>query len=437
MTTIDVEAPAMRDVATTVPRARPKPSLGPHFWRLWSASTISNLGDGLALVAFPLMATQLTDAALLVAGVTIAQRIPWLFFALPAGALADRLNRAGAMASVDLGRALILLGLACAAGAGALSIPLLYIAAFALGTLETMFAACAHAAIPALVGRERLDQANGYMSATETGGAELVGPALGGVLFAAAVAVPVAADAVTFAASAALLVKLRQRLPAPRREQETQLREEITAGLQFFRGHPLLRLLAGIVGGLAFLQAMVMAVIVLFAIEELQLSSSGYGLFVATGSVGGIAGALLAERFHRSLGTARTVTASAALAAAGYLLIALTNRPAVAAVGWVIETFAVSCGNVATISTRHRLVPDELQGRVGNIFRMSIWGVIPLGLLSGGILATAGGNRLPIVVAGVAQLVLAALTCRVLRRRLESDRTGDVIDLRAEEPAFA
>src|SRR5688572_29183172 len=76
-------------------------ALGAPFWRFWTAATVSNLGDGFALVAFPLMATRLTDSAGLVAGAVFAQRLPWLLFGLPAGALADRLNRARAMAFVD------------------------------------------------------------------------------------------------------------------------------------------------------------------------------------------------------------------------------------------------------------------------------------------------------------------------------------------------
>jgi MFS family permease len=186
----------------------------------------------------------------------------------------------------------------------------------------------------------------------------------------------------------------------------------------------------GLVAALAFLQSMVMGVLVLLGTQELGLSHVAYGAFFAVGAAGGVAGGLLACRVRIALGTASSLTGAAVLAAGGYLLMATAPNAGVAALGFAIESFAVACGNVTTLSLRQSLVPDELRGRVGNVFRMCIWGGVPLGILTGGLIASGFGVRTPILVAGLVQLALAYKTARVLRERLWSaERAEVVIDL--------
>src|SRR3954468_4362838 len=165
---------------------RARPSLGTSYWQLWAASTISALGDGVALVAFPLLAAGLTRQPALIAGVAMAQRLPWLLLSLPAGALADRVDRRRLMSGIDGFRMAMLFGLAAAAATGHVTLPILYVAAFLLGAVDTAYSGAAHAATPALVGRDGLDRANGYLFSAKDGGENLAGPALCGLLFAVA-----------------------------------------------------------------------------------------------------------------------------------------------------------------------------------------------------------------------------------------------------------
>ena len=410
--------------------------LGAPFWRLWSAAAVSNVGDGVALVAFPLAAASITSNATLVAGVAFALRLPWLLFALPAGALADRLNRGRTMAVVDAARAAVLAGLVVASATDHLALLPLFVAALALGTLETLYAAASHAALPALVPERSLDTANGYLYATETVAGDLAGPAVGGLLFAAAAGLPFFVDGATFVISALLLFGLRARLPAPPRVQQTSLRTDIADGVAYLRATPVLRLVTGLVAALAFLQSMVMGVLVLLGTQELGLTDVAYGAFFAVGAGGGIAGGLLACRVRIAVGTASSLTGAAVLAAAGYLLMALAPNPAVAAVGFALESFAVACGNVTTLSLRQSLVPDELRGRVGNVFRMCIWGGVPLGILTGGVIASGFGVRTPVLLAGLVQLALAAKVAGLLRDRIGAAESP-VIDLREEAAPVA
>ena len=190
---------------------------------------------------------------------------------------------------------------------------------------------------------------------------------------------------------------------------------DMRSGLTFFRTSPLLRLLAVIVGGLAFCQAVVMGVLVLFAQDVLHLGAGGYGLFLGLGAIGNVVGALAASRVKDRFGTAPVLTGGALAAALAYLVVASTSSAAVATLMFVVEAFAVACGTVVTISLRQACVPDELRGRVGNVFRMFVFGAIPLGAVFGGLLAEAFGLRTPILVAGVAQAGLALLTAPALR----------------------
>ena len=113
--------------------------LGSRFTKLWSASAVSNLGDGVDAVALPLLAETLTRDPLLFAGVAVALRLPWLLFSLPAGAIVDRVDRRRLMAAVNAARAVLLAVFGVAVLLDAASIWLLYGVGFLLGVAETLF----------------------------------------------------------------------------------------------------------------------------------------------------------------------------------------------------------------------------------------------------------------------------------------------------------
>jgi MFS family permease len=128
--------------------------LGRGFWTLFSASFLANLSDGIFSIALPLLAVSLTKEPGLVAGVAVASRLPWLVFALIAGALADRLDRRRTMILVDAGRAILLAGLTVTVLGGLATIWLLYVVAFVLGCFETMFDTAASSMLPNVVGKD-------------------------------------------------------------------------------------------------------------------------------------------------------------------------------------------------------------------------------------------------------------------------------------------
>ena len=183
--------------------------LGPEYRKLWTASTVSNLGDGVTEVAAPLLAATLTRDPVLVAGLAFAHRLPWLLFTLVSGALVDRLDRRRIMWTADAVRTAMIGLLGLAVYAGLANLPLLYAVFFVLGTAETLFDNASQAILPAVVDREKLEKANGRLFGAQLVANEFAGPPLGGILFAAAAAAPFLLDAGTFAAAAALVLAMR------------------------------------------------------------------------------------------------------------------------------------------------------------------------------------------------------------------------------------
>ena len=425
---VDVGQP-LRGLMALLPTIQGR--LGIRYWQMWTAAAVSSVGDGLIFVAFPLLAASMTRDPRLVSGVVFAQNLPWLLLSLPGGALADRLERLRLMGLVDVVRGGVVVVAGVLVASGRMTIPLLYLMAFALGSLETAFMAAAHAALPSLVSRDRLQVANGYLWAAQTGGEDLIGPPIGAALFAAAASLPLFADGATFALSAVVLLLLARRRAAvePRQDPHNWGGLGLKPALSWFMKRPLLMLLSGVVGFLALFQAMVTGVLVLLALERLHLSPTGYGLLLAGAAVGDVVGALVAARLDR-IGASGILTGAAIIAALAYLLLGSTSSPVMAGLILGVESLAVACGSVTSTSLRQRVVPDELLGRIGNVFRTVIWGAIPVGALLGGVLGHRLGLRAPLLVAGGGQILLAVLTAGPLHRLVrDAGETRPVLDL--------
>ncbi len=384
--------------------------------RLVTATAVSSVGDGLVLVALPLLALRSTTSALLVSGLLVAARLPWLVVGLPGGALVDRVDRRRLVGVVDVGRAAVVAAVAAGALVTVLPIEVLYGAAFLVGAGETLVSTAVRASVP-LVGAEHdVVETNGRVNAARTAGSRFAGPGLGGLVFAVAASLPFAGDAASYLVSATILGTALPRGQQVADRPSTALRADIATGLRWFAGNPALRVLAGLVTSFAFCQAMVMAVLVLYATEDLHLGATGYGLLLAVASVGDIGASLLARRIHHRLGAYATVVVAGALAAAGYLFLSSTATAYLAAVALALEAAATSLGNVATLSVRHRVIPGDRFGLVNNAFRMPVTGCIPLGALAGGALATVIGFHQTFLVAGLVQLAVLGALARPLRR---------------------
>lgn len=407
MTTVPVTAsPAAR--ATTE-------SLGAGFARLWGAATISLLGDGATLVALPLLAASLTDRPLLIAGTQVALGLPWLLTGLLGGVIADRVDRRRLMVTVDVVRAATAALLTVAALAGLVHLWMIWVTAFVLGMGETLFSPAAQAALPNVVPVDALERANGRMLAAESASKELIGPAIGGALFAIAHAVPFALDAVSFVLSALLLRGLRLPPPTTTQPTGTNIRADLSRGWRYVRHHPMLRSLMCIGMAMNVAAAAVEATMVVFALRVLQVGSGGFGLLLAGAAVGGLAASLVAHRVVAALGQRTTIIAALATAGVAATVGALTSSPFVAgsAIAMIFAPTAVA--HVVTYSVRQAATPDELRGRVAAIFRTFMWSCWPFGALVGGMLAAHVSLRAPMLLYGVTSVALAVVAPLVLQ----------------------
>ena len=394
----------------------PRVSLGPEYGKLWTASTLSNLGDGVTLVAGPLLIASLTRDPVLVAGVAFAQRLPWLLFSLISGALVDRLDRRRVMWAVDAFRTVLLGFVGLAVLLNFVSIPLLYTVFFLMGTVETLFDTASVSILPAVVPREKLEKANGRLFGAQIVSNQFAGPPLGGFLFAVAASVPFFLDAGSFAAAAALVLFMRGKFKAERPEGAlpTTLRAEISEGLRWLWGNKLLRTLAISLGIMNLTSTATISIFVLFAQERLGLGSVGYGVLLTSIAVGGVVGSLGAERLAGWLGAGTTMRMGLLIEAGSTGVIALSGEPLVVGAMLALFGFHAIVWNVITISLRQQIIPERLLGRVNSAYRLLGLGGMSLGALLGGILARGFGLTAPFWFASLSVAALAVVVWRIL-----------------------
>jgi MFS family permease len=376
--------------------------LGANFHKALVASGFANLADGVFWVALPLLAVQLTRSPVLIAGVTIAARVPWLL-APVAGALADRMDRRQAMVRVNLVRTVLLGGLALAVAADLATLPLLYAVALLLGSAETLFDTSAQSLLPAIVSRDDLTRANSRLFAVELVANMFVGPPLGGLLAALGLAVAFGVQAAAYLVGAGCLALIvgSFRAVGAGPAGSTRFRDDIAEGARFVWRHPVLRPLAIMLGmgNMAFTAFFSVFVLYVVAPGPMGLSEAGFGILTATIGVGSLLGTWLAVPAERRLGRVRTLVVSVVLSTASLLVPILTTSPVLVGASLAVSGVSVVLWNVVTVSLRQRITPDRLLGRMNASYRLVGWGTMPLGALVGGALAEALGLRGAFLVA--------------------------------------
>lgn len=380
--------------------------------RLISAAGFSNLADGVFLITLPLIALEITRDPAAFAAVTLVGRLPWLIFSLPAGALADRLDRRRTMASVNIFRAVVIALLAVVVVMNAETMVVLYVAAFALGVGETLFDTAAQSILPMLTEHpDHLVKANSRLTAVELTANQFVGPPLGAFIAAATLAGALVLSAASYLVAGIVLVFLVGNFRPSREGPKTRIATDVVDGVRYLVRHRLLRLLAVCVGISNLASTATFAVFPLYAIAPgpLGLNEVGFGLLITTIAAGSVVGSMIVEPLRRRLGERRTLL----LATSSFPLFGLapaisTSVVVIASVFFVAGAVAISW-NVITVSFRQRVVPEQLLGRVNAGYRLVAWGTIPLGAALGGYL----GSKFGLTAAFWASAILSA-TCMPL-----------------------
>jgi Transmembrane secretion effector len=395
--------------------------------RVITATALSNLGDGLRVVAFPLLAAALTSDPLLVSGLVVAGYLPWVLFGLPIGSLVDRGRPEVFMRVTNVGRAVLLGLLTIGLASGWDSIWLLYLTAFLLGIGEAAYDNASQSLVPRLVPDRQLESANSALVTVERVGQDLIGPAVAGVLFTVAAVLPFGLNAVLVAVAAALLIGIRTE--APRMAERGHVLTETVAGMRWLWRDRFVRRLILTGACLVFATAVWESTLVLLATGPVGLSAAGYGLVLGIGALGGVGGALATpiliarmDRWHLQLG-------SLGLCGLVDLLLAVAPNPVTVALAWGGTGFAFAVWYVVSISTRQRVVPPEILARVNSAARTLSFTALPAGSLAGGIVANLAGLRAPAVVAAamtLALLLFYAATSRDDRAMLRAASSSQV-----------
>lgn len=413
--------------------------LGSSYWKLWTASVVSNLGDGISMIAYPWLASALTRNPMHIAAVAVVTRLPWLIFALPAGVITDRVDRRRLVAWMDVFRFVFTLGIAAAVlltqtdlsapadiasgvaeppeSAGLLLV-LVYVAALLLGTAEVFRDNSAQTLLPSIVEKDTLEKANGRMWGAEMVMNAFVGPPLAGILLAVAFALPFFVDAATFAVAAALVFMIagdfRPKVDGEDALLPASFRDDLKEGVRWLWGHSLFRPMALALGVLNATSMMAMATFVLFGQEVLGLDATGFGLLTTGFALGGVIGSLIADRVSRWLGQGWSLFTTILVSAATLLVSGVTSSFWVFWTMGLIMSISVVLWNVITVSLRQSLIPDRILGRVNSVYRFLGWGMMPIGSALGGAvvavtqpaLGREWALRTPYIVAAVITLGL-------------------------------
>jgi MFS family permease len=393
-------------------QAEPKPALGAAYWRLWWANAVDNAGDGAFAAALPLLAATMTRDPRLVSAVSVATFLPWLLVSLPAGALVDSRDRATLMRRAQLVQGAAVTVIAVLVAVHHVSIWALAAAGLCLGSAQVVFDNASQSVLPALVARDLLPRANGSLYVVQVISGSFVGLPAGSALFALAPVAPFAADAASFAGSAALLKGLPRAAPRTGKQGSggTATAGGARAGVRWLARHRLLRIVAVMLAVSGFASTMGSATLVLFATQTLHVSAREYGLLLASSAAGSVVGGLVNPVLARRVRPVPLLIMVAAISSARAVGMGLVPDAVVLDALLAFGGFTTTLWNVVTVSMRQQEVPAELFGRVNSVYRMLGWGTRPLGALAGGFIASVAGLRAPFIVGGIVRVtVLLAL----------------------------
>ncbi|MCI2237520.1 MFS transporter [Kineococcus sp. TRM81007] len=399
--------------------------LGTGFRWLLASSWSSNLGDGIALAAGPLLVASTTDDAFLVALAATVQWLPPLLFGLYAGVLSDRLDRRLLVVAVDAVRAGVLVLLALAVLTGSAPIAVVLVALFLVATAEVFADNTTSTLLPVLVARDDLAAANVRLQTGFVTVNQLAGPPLGAVLFTAGTFLPFATQAALVGLGAVLVSRLRLGARARVRER-TPVRHDIAEGLRWTVRHAAVRTLVLTIFVFNTTFGAAWSVLVLYATERLGLGEVGYGLVTTVGAVGGLLGTLAYGAITRRVSLGNLMRIGLAVETLTHAALAATTSPWVALpVFFVFGAHAFIWGTTS-ITVRQRAVPAGLQGRVGAVNAVGTFGGLVVGSGVGGVLARHLGVTAPFWFAFAGSAVFLVLVWGQLRHVAHADEaTGE------------
>lgn len=388
--------------------------LGRDFRWLLASSWASNLGDGIALAAGPLLIASQTRSPFLVASAAMLQRVPWLVLGLFAGAIADRLDRRRLVALVDLLRAVVLAALGTTILLHTVSIAVVLSAMFLLGVGEVFSDTTSGTLLPMIVAKDDLGAANSRLQSSMLVGNQMAGPPIGAALFALGYAVPFVTQAVCVALGAVLVLQLA----LPRLDQQAagdpHVRRDIAEGIRWLVHHAPMRTLALVILTFNITWGAAWSVLVLWSQDRLGMGSVGFGLLTTATAVGGLAATACFGWLERRTSYELLMKGCLTTEVVMHLALALTTA------AWLALVLMFAFGFYAFIwatvgrTIRQRAVPTAFQGRVGSVYLVGIFGGLVIGQALGGLIASRWGVVAPFWFAFLGSGLTLALLWRQL-----------------------
>lgn len=371
--------------------------MGRDFRWLLASSWTSNIGDGVALAAAPLLIASMTSSPILVASGAVLQFLPWLLFGLHAGAIADRFDRRRLVMFANAARAVVLAALCVFLITGTANIWIVLAVAFLYGTAEVFVDTAASTLLPMLVKPADLGIGNARLQAGYLVANQFAGPPLGAFLFAAGAAWPFLLEVLCVLLAVMLVSRMAATPVPPRAESAAKpaVHTDIAEGIRWLWRNPPVRMLVLIILLFNVTWAAPWGILVLYATEHLNMGAVGFGMLTTASAAGGLLATFCFGWLERHVSFATLMRVALSLEVAMHLAFALTTTGWVALViMFVFGFYAFVWGTIST-TVRQRLVPPQLQGRIASVNMVGVFGGMVIGQALGGVIAQVWGLTAP------------------------------------------
>ena len=404
--------------------------LGPAFNRLFSASVISNLSDGLLAVAAPLLAISLTKDPILISMLSAFVMLPWLLFAIPIGLIVDRSNKRLLITFTNSIRFITAGLVALAISTDTITIYWLLLATFLIGTCEVATDTAAQSLIPVILEKKNFEKANSRMNIAETVIQNFIGAPLSGFLYATAIVLPFILNSLGFLIAAFFVFMIPAHLISQGSSAETPVTEkksfisEIKFGLNYLWNDRPLRRLVATTTSLGLFYSLSTSTLILFITEILEVQAKYFGVLMAGAGSGGVLGGILTPILSKKFGRGAVLAVAIFISSITVVFQGISPNVWVFGVIGFISTFAITNWNILLMSCYQVLIPADLYGRIHGARRTFVWGVMPIGALLGGVIAQSG-LRLPLIVGGIATTLISISAFSFVYRLGNQTSQGD------------
>jgi len=395
--------------------------LGHDFSRIWSASLITNLVDGVLRLAAPLLAVSLTEDPILIGALTALGLLPWLFFAIPIGAIVDRVDRRKALVLGNSLRAAIALFIAFAVSQGFINIWLLLISVFFFGICEVLVDTTSQAVLPQILDKSNYERGNSRLQISEVIVSQFAGAPLSGLLYAVSIALPFFFSTTGFILAGLLILlfpfesEINARKEGDAGQAKLGLKGDIKFALNYLYQDKQIFSIVVITTLLGFFYSLSNAIAPLFILKELKVSPALFGVFFAIQGVGALAGSIAAPMVSKYLGRGKALAINVFFASLLVIFIGLSPNAYFFVAVSVLIGFTISVWNILLMSLYQSLIPPELYGRIHGARRTIVWGLMPIGAIIGGVIAR-GGLRLPFLIGGAIATLIASFSYKHIKR---------------------